>query len=71
MLELDVLNQWEVAEIIAKPTDHERTELLLQVILRTSPEQYHQFLESLRGANHKHVYNKLTGNVYRVQQTYR
>jgi len=63
LLELNVLNQWEVAEVRSKPTDHERTELLLQVILRTSPDQYQQFLDSLRSANHKHVYSKLTGKI--------
>jgi len=64
LLELDVFNQWEVAEIRSRPTDHDGIDLLLQFILRTSPDQYQQFLGSLQRANHKHVYNKLTGIKY-------
>jgi len=61
LLQAAVLDQREVAEVRSKVTDHERTDQLLQYILRSSHEQYQQFLGALNESNHQHVYNRLTG----------
>jgi len=63
LLEVQVLDQREVTEIRSKVTDHERTDQLLHNILRTSQEQYHQFLEALNKSSHRHVYIQMTGTV--------
>jgi len=64
LLEVSVLDQREVAEVRSKVTDHERTDQLLQYILRSSYEQYQQFLEALSKSNHQHVYNRfMTGKI--------
>jgi len=60
LLEDDVLDQREVADIRSKATDHERTDQLLTYILRTSHQQYQQFLEALK-SSHQHVYIRLQG----------
>jgi len=59
LLEVDVLDQQEVSEIRSKVTDHERIDQLLHYILRTSHEQYIQFLGALNKSSHQHVYNLL------------
>jgi len=61
LLETGVLDDEEVEEIRSKQTEHEKINLLLHFIMRTSPEQYQMFLESLKRADHKHVYIQLTG----------
>ena len=61
LLEVDVLDQREVSEIRSKVTDHERTDQLLQYILRTSQDHYQQFLQTLNNTSHQHVYIKLIG----------
>jgi len=63
LLERGVLDNQEVDEIKSKTTNHERVDQLLQLILRTSQEQYHKFLDSLNKAHHKHVWIKLGGNM--------
>jgi len=64
LLQLDVLDEQEVDDVRSKVTDHGRTDQLLQYILRSSYEQYLQFLEALNESNHQHVYIKLGGNCY-------
>jgi len=56
-----VLDEQEVDEVRSKGTEHERTNELLHIISRTSHEQYQLFLQSLKQANHEHVYIQLTG----------
>jgi len=65
LLQDAVLDQQEVADVRSKVTDPDRTDQLLQYILRSSFGQYQQFLEALNESNHQHVYNRLTGMIYK------
>jgi len=63
LLQAAVLDQQEVAEVRSKVADPEKTDQLLQYILRSSYEQYQQFLEALNESNHQHVYDSLRGMI--------
>jgi len=66
LLEAGVLDAQEVDEIRSKETKQRRNNELLNYIVRTSEEQYQQFLECLNRASHQHVYDKLTGRLFNL-----
>jgi len=59
--EAAVMDQQEVDDVRSKVTDRKGTDQLLQYILRSSYEQYQQFLEALNKSKHQHVFKRLTG----------
>jgi len=70
LLQDAVLDQQEVGEVRFKVTDPDRTDQLLQYVLRSSTVQYQQFLEALSESKHQHVYNRLTGMIYKYIYSY-
>ena len=45
----------EVATIKAKPTRHEKSEMLLDLVSKFSTSNFDKFLQALKESNHEHV----------------
>ena len=63
LFEGGVLDHQELEEIRSKTTDHERINQLLHFIMRTSAEQFEEFLKCLKTSDHEHVHDQLTGRL--------
>ena len=61
LLQHEVLNATEVATICSKPTEHEKIDELLTILLRISAKHYATFISLLPEVGHQHVQQLLAG----------
>ena len=61
LLQYEVLDEQETAEIRALAVRHKKNEKLLDFILRSTSEQFNKFLEALNESGQKHVCGQLNG----------
>ena len=62
LLQYEVLDEQETAEIRAIAVRQRKNEKLLDFVMRTTSEQYDKFLEALKESKQEHVCNELLGN---------
>ena len=61
LLQHEVLNAEEVETVRAKPTQHQKIDELLTILLRISAKLYAAFIALLPEADHSHINELLTG----------
>ena len=59
LLQYEVLDEQETAEIRALAVRQKKNEKLLDFAMRTTSEQYDKFLEALKKSKQEHVYDVL------------
>ena len=63
LLQYEVLDEQETAEIRALTVRQKKNEKLLDFVMRTTSAQYDKFLEALKESKQEHVFNVLTGKL--------
>ena len=67
LLQYEVLDEQETAEIRTLAVRQKKNEKLLDFVMRTTSAQYDKFLEALKESKQEHVCNELLGNFGRTE----